>query len=247
MTDEVKMVFQGNALLPAMAAALMIGVIFCRNRRKRFFVPCIIISCIILNPVIYSVWSGFSNYGYWRLLWILPVIPAFAMVPAYVIEKARTNGLKLVLTGITVVGIAYCGFFVYSKSNTSFVRASNPDKLPQDVVYTAEALLELEDEPRVVTDASISQYLRQYSGKIHSMYSRDVVFEGPNSHQARVVYAQLSSSEGDMSIVAQEMKEYNYRYLVTNNMNADRKQEIQEAGFELIRQINEYGLYRIDD
>ena len=79
------------------------------------------------------------------------------------------------------------------------------------------------------------------------MYSRDVVFEGANSPQAKETYENLASSQGDMDIVARNMMSYGYQYLVTNNSDEARKAKIEAAGFSFVRQVNGYGIYRIED
>ena len=247
MIDEVRMTFNGNWYLIIMGIAVLAGLICCKGRRKTFFVPAVIISAVILNPLMYQFWNKFSAYGYWRLLWILPVVPACAMIPAYVVEKVKSNAIRMAAVGIAIAVFVLSGSIVLGLRNTSFTQAVNPDKLPDSVVKVGEALLEMDEQPHVVTDSSLSQYLRQYSGKIHSMYSRDVVFEGANSPQAKETYDNLAASEGSMDVVARNMMTYGYQYLVTNNSDDARKAKIEAAGFSFVRQVNGYGIYRIDN
>ncbi|QUC66686.1 hypothetical protein [Aristaeella hokkaidonensis] len=247
MIEEVSMTFNGNWYLIIMGIAVLAGLICCKGKRKLFFVPAVIISAVILNPLMYEFWNKFSAYGYWRLLWILPVVPACAMIPAYAVEWTKNNVVRIVAVGIAVAVFVFGGSIVFSLWNTHFAEATNPDKLPDSVVKVGEALLEINEQPYVVTDSSLSQYLRQYSGKIHSMYSRDVVFEGANSPQAKETYENLASSQGDMDIVARNMMSYGYQYLVTNNSDEARKAKIEAAGFSFVRQVNGYGIYRIED
>ena len=247
MIDEVRMTFNGNWYHIIMGIAVLAGLICCKGRRKAFFVPAVIISAVILNPLMYQFWNKFSAYGYWRLLWILPVVPACAMIPAYVVEKVKSNAIRMAAVGIAIAVFVLSGSIVFGLRNTSFTQAVNPDKLPDSVVKVGEALLEMDEQPHVVTDSSLSQYLRQYSGKIHSMYSRDVVFEGANSPQAKETYDNLAASEGSMDVVARNMMTYGYQYLVTNNSDDARQAKIEAAGFSFVRQVNGYGIYRIDN
>ena len=247
MIDEVMMTFKGNWYLIIMGVAVLTGLIFCKGKRKPFFIPAMILSGAILNPLMYQFWNKFNTYGYWRLLWILPVVPACAMIPAYVFEKVKTNVVRIAIVCIAAAVFVVGGSIVFSLWNTKFAVATNPDKLPDSVVKVGEALLEMDEQPHVVTDSSLSQYLRQYSGKIHSMYSRDVVFEGANSPQAKETYDNLAASEGSMDVVARNMMTYGYQYLVTNNSDDARKAKIEAAGFSFVRQVNGYGIYRIDN
>ena len=165
MIEEVSMTFNGNWYLIIMGIAVLAGLICCKGKRKLFFVPAVIISAVILNPLMYEFWNKFSAYGYWRLLWILPVVPACAMIPAYAVERTKNNVVRIVAVGIAVAVFVFGGSIVFSLWNTNFAEATNPDKLPDSVVKVGEALLEIDEQPYVVTDSSLSQYLRQYSGK----------------------------------------------------------------------------------
>ncbi len=243
MIEEVKASFQGNKYLIVMLIALIAGIIVCKNRRKYFFVPGTIMSIIVLNPVMYEFWYKLTPYGFWRLLWILPVIPAVAMIPAFVIDKIRNNWIRLGSLCAAIVVIIAGGCIVYNHGLTTFTIAKNPDKLPENVVLVGEYLLSTDEGPRVVTDASLSQYLRQYSGKIKSMYSRDIVFGEANSEVARTVYENLSSNGGDLYYVAQMMTDYDYEYLVT--WNEEKEDALINAGFDLIQQIDGYGIYTV--
>jgi len=120
--------------------------------------------------------------------------------------------------------------------------AANADKLPESVVKVGKALLELDDEPYVVTDGAISIYLRQFSGKIHSPYSRDVNFGTP-SPEARPLINNLPN--GDMFIVAEKMLNLDYEYVVTRNDEESKKQALKDAGFIFLQQVDKYGIYRV--
>ena len=173
---------------------------------------------------------------------MLPVVPAVALIPALVLERIPKNALRAVAAAVSAGVIAICGAFVYQHPLTTFARAGNPDKLPDGVVRVAECLLSLEEEPRVVPDHWLSPYLRQYSGKIRTMYGRDVIFGGAETEVAREVHEALSGEEWNLELVARRMDEHGYRYLAV--WNEDRDETIQKAGFALIQQIDGYGIYR---
>ena len=160
MIDEVMMTFKGNWYLIIMGVAVLTGLIFCKGKRKPFFIPAMILSGAVLNPLMYQFWNKFNTYGYWRLLWILPVVPACAMIPAYIFEKVKTNVVRIAIVCIAAAVFVVGGSIVFSLWNTKFAVATNPDKLPDSVVKVGEALLEMDEQPHVVTDSSLSQYLR---------------------------------------------------------------------------------------
>lgn len=172
---------------------------------------------------------------------MIPIIVFIASVPAVLGERKRGRALVVLLFAAVII---ICGYPVYSYRYTTFMVASNPDKLPDHVVSVADALLALEESPRVVTDYSLSVYLRQYSGRIMSMYGRNVDFEVTDPILARVVFDNLQSDDGDMNLVREKMVENGYRWLVTENTDPQRSQKILDAGFVLNQQVAErYGIY----
>ena len=224
--------------------AIVLLLFLFKDRRKAFVIPCIIISIIVLNPAFYRVWNAINNYGYWRTLWMIPIIPACAAIPAILVEKKRkqwVNGLFVVATAIVYI---FAGSYIYQNPLTSFAKSENAEKLPNDAVLIADALLELDDTPYVVSDSYICAFLRQYSGKIRSLYARDI-FYGEPSKLARQVYEQLTSPDGDLQEVAQTMLNYQYEYLIAENANEERKNALSEAGFEFVRQVNNYSILRV--
>ena len=97
---------------------------------------------------------------------MVPIIPVCVIVPAFFIEKCKKDIVKVGVLFLATAIMILCGNFIYDGSREVFAAANNPEKLPDDVVAVGEALLEMDEYPTVVADASISVYLRQYSGKI---------------------------------------------------------------------------------
>ena len=239
MIDEIKMAFQDFSIPIIAIIALVVGLILGKGKRKQFLIPSIIITATIINPLFYNFWYKFNSRAYWRTLWVIPVIVLCAFTPAMLVEKLKKSISKAVVIASGVMVFILFGGFVY-RGNT-FVEARNADKLPESVVSVASALLEYDKEPYVVTDASLSRYLRQYSGRIKTLYGRDVDW-GLNSPQAEKVYRNLSN---DLETVVQTMLDYDYEYLVTSNTDIGRRNALEQAGAELIKQIDEYGIYRV--
>lgn len=239
MIDEIRMVFLDKKLLFLAAGMFMIGILVAKGKRKLFFVPAAMITIAIANPVFFELWYKFNTRAYWRVLWIIPIVAICAIIPALIVENVKSTSIKTATMLIGTVLVVFCGSFVYG--NGIFVEAANVDKLPDDVVKVAEALIKLDNEPYVVTDTSLSQYLRQYSGRIKSLYGRDVVWGVPSTSIARQVNENLHN---DLSFVAQTMLNYDYDYLVTMN-DEDRENVLRDAGFDKLQQINGYGVYRV--
>lgn len=217
--------------------------LFCLHRswRKSLILPSAIIALIVLNPVFYALWNTVIERSYWRTIWMIPIIVIIASVPAVLEGKKRGQALTVLLFTAAIIA---SGFPVYSYRDTAFKLAANPDKLPDQVVSVANALLALEENPRVVADYSLSVYLRQYSGKIKSLYGRNVDMEVTEPILARAVFDNLRLDDGDMNLVRTKMVENGYRWLIAENTDPQRSRKILEAGFVLNQQVTDnYGIY----
>ena len=224
--------------------AIVLLLVLLKGRRKAFVVPCILISLMVLNPVFYKAWNSINNYGYWRTLWMIPIIPICAAAPAVLVEKGKKQWIKGIFVALSAAMFVYAGAFIYHNPATRFTKAENTEKLPSDAVLLADALLELDDMPFVVADNEICIFLRQYSGKIRSLFARDMFYWNP-SELAKKVYAQLSAQNGDLQEVAQSMLNHDYEYLIVNNAQDEKKTALREAGFEFVQQVNDYSIYRV--
>lgn len=240
MFNQVRDAFGNYNYLILFLCCLAAGLVFLKGKRKIFLVPAAVISVVILNPLFIQQWDKVSTYGYWRTLWIIPVAAVCACVPAGIVERTEKNAVRGMAVAAALAVFVLCGSFIMNHPNTRFARATNADKLPQEVVRTAEVLLEADEEPRVLSDEAISTYLRQYSGKIQSPYSRGF-FDGVPSGYSVEMYNALN--EGNMERVREMMQEHGYKYVVTRNMEAEREQAISNAGFVLMEQVGGYGVY----
>lgn len=233
----------GNGwLLLVYGITLLLGFFLLKGKRKLFLLPAVIMTVIILNPLTKTLWEKINDYAYWRLLWILPLIPVLAAVPAALTEQTKKWHDKVFVILLAVGIIAATGSFIYSNEKTAFKEAENADKLPQEITEIGEALLELDDNPRIVADHYVAVYIREYSGKIKTPYGRDLTFGNPSNYGKSTSDYLITMN---MAKLVENMKAGNYKYLVTNNINADRHIKIEKAGFEYVWQIGIYGIYEL--
>ena len=222
---------------------LALGLVCLKEKRKVFLFPALLITVLILNPWMKEFWEKINDYGYWRMLWILPLIPVCAAVPAGLMEKTRKISVKIIAVVMALILFVLAGSMVYETQNATFTRATNADKLPQDVTEIAQALLEIDEHPRVVADPAIATYLRQYSGRFRMPYARDIEYGNPTPYARELCDALMG---GLLDRVAQMIKSQ-YSYLVTANQDPQRREQAEAAGFELLRQVNGYGIYRLKE
>lgn len=239
MLNEARWAFKGNSYDWLFFAFIIFGLIFLKGKRKLMIIPAILITLAIVNPVTYDFWYKINDRAYWRLIWAVPIIAICAVVPSFFIDKIENKWFKLGTMIIAVIIFMLCGSLVYDHGNTTFKETNNPDKLPEDVVRVARALLDLDDKPYVVADLSVAIYLRQYSGRIKTMYARNIAWG--TSEDISKIYDQLT--KGEYEAVALTMLNRDYKYLVTENKG--NEQNLLDSGFHFIKQIDRYGIYSV--
>ena len=225
-------------------AAILVLLVFLKGKRKAFVIPAILLTVVVLNPAFFKLWNKINDYAYWRTLWMIPVIPACAAVPALFVEKGKKTGTKGVIAAAGIVVFVLAGTWIGSHSLTRFSKPVNAEKLPAGALAVGNALLELDDTPYVIADNDVCIYLRQYSGNIHQMYGRDVYF-GENSWFAGDAFFDLTSEDGDPARAAQIMLDHDYEYLVSKKDGSLGQETLEEAGFELIKEVDGYNIYRV--
>ena len=227
-------------------AALLALFIWFKGRRVRFLIPALLITIVIVNPLFYKKWQDLGLYAYWRILWIIPVIPVLAsFIPSITerissgadvsVESKKNILIKTLLTAAGIGVVVLGGTYIYHGEGGEFTRAGNNAKLPGDVVAVANRLLELDEHPRIIIDQGASFFIRQYSGDIDTLYGRDLYgYILKAGDAAQTVHSAVR--EGDWETVNQEMVDDEFDYLVTKN-------EVAE-GFDLVDMVGQFGIYR---
>lgn len=137
-----------------------------------FWRSTILVVVILLNPALYNFISkkitGVDVY--WRLYWLLPF---YATVPCMLVKIKRKVGEKQSwITGIgiclilSVLGsnvFAYEGYFSEHK---------NLERIPTEVKKLSNYIIEQDENCVVLFPKQYSEYLRQYTSKIKTPYSR---------------------------------------------------------------------------
>lgn len=228
----------GHWFFVAFPVCLLILFIWFKGRRVRFLIPSLIISIVIINPWFYRAWDKLGLYAYWRILWVIPVIPVVAgLVPSFT-ERIQKSWMKSIVVAAGVGAVMVGGMFIYNGAGGSFVEAANASKEPDYVVQIADRLLELDEHPRVIAQDPLGLYLRQYSGSIDTLYGRDLhgYITGGASKDAIIIRNELSNQDRDLISVSQFMLNDDYDFLVTTR---DAR-----VNFELVERVADYGIYR---
>ncbi len=232
----------GHYFYYAFPVTLSILFILLRNRRIRFLIPSLLITIVIVNPIFYEKWSKLGLYAYWRVLWIIPVVPIVAATLPAITEKINLKWTKEIIGILGIIAIIFAGSFVYNTARGQFeTPAADNSKLPKNVVQVANRLLELEEHPRVIVENPLGVYIRQYTGEIDTLFGRDVdggYILHPNS-KGQIINEILNDPNCDLKIVSQMMLDEGIDYLVISQPDRARTDDM-----ELIDTVADYYIYR---
>lgn len=107
---------------------------------------------------------------YWRILWSIPMLVLIAYTMINLIK--RLEGLKRYLAMIMcILLIGLSGNYLYD--NSGFVRAENPEHIPQTVEDICDAIIVEGREVRALFPAEFLVYVPQYTSLVHMPYGRE--------------------------------------------------------------------------
>ena len=82
----------GHSFFYAFPICLIVLFALLKGRRLRFLVPGLVITLVIVNPLFYKYWEELGLYAYWRILWIVPVLPVPNDIPIPLRPDAYNSG-----------------------------------------------------------------------------------------------------------------------------------------------------------
>lgn len=225
----------GHWFFVAFPVVLIGLLIWFKGRKVRFLIPSLLISIVIINPLFFQKWNEMGLYAYWRILWIIPVIPVVASLVPSITERIHKGWIKSVVVAVGTGLIVLGGTFLYNSTEGSFVEAANAAKLPESVPAVADRLFELGGHPRVIAEPDISTYIRQYTGSIDTLYGRDIFgYIIKPTDLAKNINNALSN--GNYQYVSQTMLDEGYDYLIYRG-------EARNS-FERVDTVGDYHIYR---
>lgn len=181
---------------------------------------------------------------YWRVLWILPVVPVIAYVTTDFVRSRQGKAVQPVLVVLFLALIAFCGKSVWRAGNYEIVH--NYQKVPDNVAQIAEILNSEKGEEEILlaADDHVSAYIRIYDPSIHTAYGRG----GKTAvcSEARRFYMQICKEEPNFKKAARLAKTAGCNFIV---LAYQEKQEAQFAklGYKKIGLVNEYAIYKMTE
>ena len=195
-------------------------LIFEKNIREKYALPLVVVVAVVVNPIIYKLVFS-KTYMFWRLFQIFSIYLIIGITMICLIKRMKNFLLKLALF------IVFCSMIIYSGYGNVFENQSlmeyteivNLEKIPDGVAEICDQILELEDEPLVISDPYFCVYARVYSGRIRQLWGR-LNFISEMSDSAKEVY-EYSLVSGDMYALFEWASKHDYNSVVFHNRISD--------------------------
>lgn len=237
--------FAGSGFGLLFFACLLFLLFWKRDRKIRdsLFWPVLIIVLAVFCPA--TGWLLMKLVGtdvYWRMYWLLPVVPLAAYAGTTLVFGLKGKGKKILLTAVCLALIAVNGTFVFS--DTYFEDRENNYKLPTQVIWVADAINEHARENRIkrkkiLAPSYVAVYIRIYDASIRQRYGRNLV-NHPDRQQE--VYELINSDDPDYEKLAARVRKAKSRYVVLKD-EADDQQTMETMGFEKIYDSDAFDVY----
>lgn len=179
MWNDAVVIFQkymGTGLIVIWFLAALAFLYFTEKQKERriffIYIP-VTVLLIYFNPLFYNVFFRLAGSEiYFRICWMLPVIPVIAYASVRLIE--RVSGKWQIIYSLLVIGfIMISGRLVYT--NPLYSPAENKYHVPQSVVEICDEIHVPGREVMAVFPPELILYVRQYDPTICMPYGRDFI------------------------------------------------------------------------
>lgn len=180
---------------------------------------------------------------YWRVLWLLPAIPAIAAAMTEFLKERKNKGIQFGLVLLAIAAIAYSGKGIYAAGNYKLV--NNYQQVPDEVAAICEMVKKDagDSEFLLAADNYIGPYVRVYDPSICMMFNREG--RGNAGAGARRLYLEINAPVFNYTNIGAVGKRILCNYLVVKIPNEQQKKELENQGYQEVGTAGNYSLYRL--
>lgn len=209
----------------------------------------IIAILILFNPLMVYAAEEFllKDMVYWRIFWIIPVVPVIAYAAAQAVSGCKEKKKKLITSIAILLIIVYCGKLVYNTGN--FQEADNLYKIPQEAIDICDIINEQSEDGETIqllVTPELASYIRQYDGTMKMLFGRHG--RGNAEGEIDTVYEQLQSDTMDLVLITEIARDTGCNYLILNShrMPQDRPEidSLYEFGYMSVDTVGEYIIFK---
>lgn len=180
---------------------------------------------------------------YWRVLWLLPIIPVIALAATDLLKKCKKKSIRCMAGILLTVLIAFSGQDMISAGN--YAKVTNFQKVPDEVAVICETMKSHADGKQILVaaDDHLASYIRVYDPSIYMAYGRKK--RGAISKDARRLYDEICAVEKDYKKIAKLGKKVECNYLIVAVTEEQQKSVLKKYGYEEIGMVNQYGIFSL--
>ena len=238
--------YWGNGLFLLLFAGCCLFLLVKENRGRKIRLLlgyCLVSILIFFFPLgAKLIHKVIGESVYWRLLWLLPVVP----VTAYALVKMTfLAGKKWLRTGLVLLfsaAIALTGKNAFSSDQYAY--SDNLQQVPGQVQMICNLIRSRCGEKDVLVAANdyLAAYIRIYDPTITMPYGR--VRHGTKIKEAVWVYKMLEAwPETDYKILARKALALGVDYIVTKEPTPKGVERLNAKGYVETGQVMEYRIY----
>lgn len=182
---------------------------------------------------------------YWRVLWLLPVLPVIAVAMTEFLKKRKNRALQLILVLFCAGTVIICGKGIYQAGNYKLVH--NFQQVPDEVAAICEMVKKDAGEADflIAADNYIAPYIRVYDPSIHMMFNREC--RGNGGAGAKMLYLEINAPVFNYANIGIAGRKNFCNYLVVKVPNEQQKSELEKYDYREVGTAGSYSLYRLGD
>lgn len=226
------------------------------NRREKIY---ILYTPLALLAGIWNPWLGrlvaekiTMTPSYWRVFWLIPAGQGLAIALLILYEKVtRKRPARCLYLAAACLLCALPGRWMFSGEN-GFIASNNVEKLPDEAVTFGGMIAEEAPGARVLGCEAFATTLRQKYTELELTYSRyqyilDLfAYRGEMEQAADRTYLMhvVNGTEQDLSRASELLAAYEVDYVILQNENEDFSRYLEQNGWEIREESEQYSLYQ---
>ena len=244
MWSEILALYEGYIGTGMISGLFLVALIYLfvaeknKNIRIVFLYMPLVLLVLYFCPVFAAVVHLFTGEEiYYRLLWLVPVVPVLAYAAVKIIAEA--SGKKKIPAGIAMAGIfLISGRLVYQ--SPFFTKAENRYHVPQTVVEICDTIQSGDELVKAVFPKEFLQYVRQYNAYIWMPYGREILVERWGFQYD--LYDLLEAEVLEVDKIVSEAHAQGCQYIIISE-EKKLNGSFPEHGYELLDVIDGYCIY----
>lgn len=185
---------------------------------------------------------------YWRVLWLLPLIPAIAAAAAWLVSTRRSRLTQTLIMLLLIAAIALGGRGMLQEGN--FIRTANRQKVPDTVARICNIVQDAArsdglSEIRIASDDGANAYIRVYDASILMPFGR--WGKGALTKNDQKLYDEIISETPHYKRLARRARRAGCNFLALPQRKKDPHRAMAQYGYEEIGTSGPYTIYQLKE